>query len=242
MNNRIESINNPYIKFLNKLNTKKSIINEKRFLLEGKNIIDEAVKNGFVTKVLVTDQNSRLFPNVETIIVTPEIIKKLSSNKSNKGVVAVAEYKPLNLDVKELDKIIILENINNPGNLGSIIRTAKAFGFKGIILLGESVFPYNDKVIRSSQGEVLNMSILETNNYDILKKFNIYHFVIDNYSKSISELEFKKPFALVFGNEANGITEKLLKEMKGEHVSIEIEKTNSLNLSNAAAIAMFKTR
>lgn len=240
MRDKINSINNLYIKYLLKLDGRKSIKEQGVFLIEGKNIILDNVENGNITKLLVTDEHAKNYNNVETILVTPEIIKKLSKNKSNPGIIGVAKYDPKKIDFETADKILVLENINNPGNLGAIIRSAKAFDFKGIILLGNTVFPFNEKVIRSSQGEVMNIPIMELDDLTELERYNIYHFVLNTEATPLNNVEPKAPYALVFGNEANGTTQELLTNLKGENIFIEMSGTDSLSLPNAASIAMYK--
>ncbi len=238
----ITSISNLYIKFLLKLDSRKTITEQGVFLVEGENIIKENVEKGLISRLLVTEPNVKQFSDkgVEIIVVTPAIIKKLSKNKTNHGIIGVANYRPKDVDLETMDKVLVLENINNPGNLGSIIRTAKAFNFKCIILLGETVFPFNEKVIRSSQGGVLDMPILETNDLSLLKNFNVYHFILDEKAVLLKKVTTQTPMALVFGNEANGISKELLNNLKGENIFIEINNAESLNLSNAAAIAMYE--
>lgn len=241
----IESTSNDYIKKLASLKNKKEIIKNELFLIEGDNLIKEAVKSGIVKTILVQSSSTYSeYKDIERIKVTSLIIEKLSSNKTNPGAIAVCIYAPKKIHFEDCKKLIVLDGINNPGNLGTIIRTASAFNFDGILLLNDSVFPYSDKVIKSSLGTIFEMPVIKLDDLTKLKKFNIYNFVLSKKSLPLSETTFKKPMALVFGNEAHGISRNTIENLKGENIFIEIEKNNieSLNLANAASIAMYLTR
>ncbi len=245
---KIESLKNDKIKQLYKLkNNKKEIISKKLFLIEGKNIINEALKNNLIIELLVENLDQYKNIEIKKTLVTKEIIKKLSSNSTNNGIIGVCKYKENNnfiKKIKDFKKVVVLDNINNPGNLGTIIRTAKAFNYDAIFLINNSVFKFNDKVIKSSQGEVLNFNVFDVKIEQIEKYFFPIFFLLDrNKSIEINELKesFKRPFALVFGNEANGISNSLIKKWNGKKVFIKMENNvDSLNLSISAGIAMFK--
>ncbi|BDU67551.1 MAG: 23S rRNA methyltransferase [Candidatus Tyloplasma litorale] len=239
----IHSPQNKYIKKLAKLNTKNDILQKGIFLVEGKNLVYEAIKEGIVNNLLTTDLSVyEDEKNLHKTLVNPRVISKLSKNKTNRGIIAVCNYKPTPIELENFDKIIVLENINNPGNLGTIIRTALAFGFEAIVTLGDSVFAFNDKVIKASQGAVFKMPILQLHNFELLNQFTPYRFTLSSESHNIDKLEIKeKKFALVFGNEANGLTRELLSSWEGKDVKILInEKVESLNLAIAASIAINK--
>lgn len=239
---KISSKNNEVIKELASLTTKKKIKEKGLYLVEGRNLIIEALEAKLVEKILITDESMYAnYLEVEKILVNEEIIKKLSSNITNKGSIAICKYEPLSINLDGVKKIIVLENINNPGNLGTITRTALAFGYEAVITIGESVFAYNDKVLKSSQGAVFKIPVIQMKDFNLLKSFIPLRFVLDNNSKFLEEIDIPlEKFALVFGNEANGITNKLLNEWKGTNVKIDIKSIESLNLAIAAGIAMYR--
>lgn len=238
----INSRTNNYIKILSQLNTKRSIKEQGLFLVEGGNLILEAIQSGIVLDLLITDKEMYSIYQVEKTLVTEEIIAKLSNNNTNRGAIAVCRFEPLSVNLNFVNKIVVLENINNPGNLGTIIRSALAFGFDAVLTLGDSVFVYNDKVIRSAQGALFKIPVMQMSNItDSLKEFKPYRFVLSDASLDLETVEIKdKKFALVFGNEANGITDNLLNEWKGKDIKINIKNIESLNLSVAAGIALNK--
>jgi TrmH family RNA methyltransferase len=206
---KIESNANQTIKDLVKLQDKKNILETGLFLIEGKNIVTETIDKGLVKELFVTEENFDENLDIHQTIVSESVIHKLSSNNTNPGVIGVAFYQPLKTDISSLNKVIVLENINNPGNLGAIIRSAKAFGYECIITLGNSVFPYNDKVIKASQGAIMNMPVLNITKLELLARFSPVFFELSEKSKNMDNVKVNEPYALVFGNEANGVSEEL---------------------------------
>lgn len=240
----INSTSNQLIKDLSKLNNKKDIIDKGLFLVEGRNLITETIEAGIVKYLLVTEPEKYQHYNVELVQVTDEIISKLSTNRSNRGVISVCEYKPKTISLKDMNKIVVLENVNNPGNLGTIIRTALAFNYDCVITVGDSVFVYNDKVIRSAQGALFKMPVQQLKSFDELKEFKAYKLLLSESAKELDEVKIDSDrYAVVFGNEANGISEKLQSEWEGEDVIIDINpEIESLNVAIAAGIALRKLK
>ena len=242
---KIESKNNEYIKTLSKLSLKKEMIKNELFLVEGDNLIKEAIESEIVVNLLLLDE--KMYPDVTKIsktIVTKEIIRKLSKNRSNEGAIAVCKYEPITIHLSVVNKIVVLENVNNPGNLGTIIRSALAFDFDAVITLGESVFAYNDKVLRASQGALFKIPVMHLNNFEDLIMFKSYKFTLDDNSIFLKDLDVnevkKEKFALVFGNEARGLSKNIQEHWEGENVKIEIKHIDSLNLGSTASIALNK--
>jgi len=238
----IFSRNNQYIKNILKLTSKRNILEAGLFLVEGKNLINEAINAEIIENLLITsDELYDDFPGEKTL-VGKDIIHKLSFNKSNEGAIAVCKYEPISVNLELVNRIVILENVNNPGNLGTIIRTALAFGFDAVVTLGESVFAYNDKVIRASQGALFKIPVMQLKKFNNhLREFKCYKFVLSEDAIEVNKIDIEdKKVALVFGNEANGITDFLKNELKGIDVKINIKNLDSLNLAISAGIAMEK--
>lgn len=241
---RIESKSNQYIKDLSKLGLKKEIIDKGLFLVEGENLINESIKSEVIVDLLVTDEDLYSNFNVNRILVTNEIIRKLSHNRSNEGAIAVCRYEPITIHLSLVNKIIVLENVNNPGNLGTIIRSALAFDFDAVITLGESVFAYNDKVLRASQGALFKIPVMQLNDFHELVDFRSFKFSLGDNTIllkdiNVSEITNEK-LALIFGNEAKGLSKNILDNWYGQNVRIDIKHIDSLNLAATAAIALNK--
>jgi TrmH family RNA methyltransferase len=207
---RIDSITNPRIKELSKLKNKKHIINLGIYLVEGNNIINEALQARVVETILVTDENMYKDSEVERILVDQKIIDKLSTNVSNEGAIAVCNVVEPYFDIESFNKVIVLDSVNNPGNFGNIIRTAKALGYEAVITLGNSVFKYNSKVISGTQGAIFNFPVIQYQGYEHNIKQKPYFFTLDKDAKTLEETNPEEKFALVFGNEANGISKELM--------------------------------
>ncbi len=246
---KIDSKNNNYIKQLSKLGLKKEIIDQELFLVEGNNLIKEAINSEVVVNLLITKEE--MYPNIDDtkkIKVTNDIIKKLSHNRSNEGAIAVCKYEPITVHLSVVNKIIVLENINDPGNLGTIIRSSLAFGFDAVITLGESVFAYNDKVLRASQGSMFKIPVMQLKDFKDLHSFKAYKFCLQENTRFLRDITIEKSndnkhqekFALVFGNEARGLSKDILNNWEGENVKIDIKSIDSLNIAATAAIALNK--
>lgn len=235
----IKSVNNQYIKELSKLSSKKHIVQQGRYLAEGINVIEEALAALSVDTILVSDES--LFTNFKNRILVPgSVIEKLSSNNSNAGAIAVCEIVETTFAMNSFNKVVVLDTINNPGNFGSIIRTARALGYEAVITLGNSVFKYNHKVISGSQGAIFGFPVIQIKGYEHNLEHKPYYFKLDKYSKTIEEVKPKGKFALVFGNEANGVSTELETVWEGEGVYIPVKGVESLSVQNAAAIALYK--
>ncbi len=240
----INSKSNQYIKDLAKLDNKKEITEQGLFLVEGRNLVLEAIQQGVVVDLLITDEEMYSVYDIEKTLVTEEIITKLSSNKTNRGAIAVCRYEPLSVNLNIVKKIVVLENVNNPGNLGTIIRTALAFGFDAVITTGDSVFVYNDKVIRAAQGALFKMPVMQIKDFEPLRSFVPHRLILSDLAQDIEEVEVhSEKYAVVFGNEANGISDELKEKWPGRDIIIKIDpKVESLNLAVAAGIALNKLK
>ncbi|NQX84042.1 MAG: RNA methyltransferase [Mycoplasmataceae bacterium] len=235
-NKTITSVNNPLIKKLYKLrDNKKQQLSDGIILVEGKNNIDEARKLNLVEFLLTTNE----IDNNKDIRVTENVIKKLSSLKNPDTTIAVVKL-PV-YESKKYKRVIFLEGIQDPGNLGTIIRSAVAFNFDAIYLSKNSSYLYNQKVISSSQGAIFMIPIFQM---DLLKAIDLYDYnVISTHlseeSEFIDKTNFPESFAIAFGNEGTGISSELLSRSKS-NVSIKISNIDSLNVAIAASIAMFE--
>ena len=236
----IKSLENTKVKYWKKLQNKKFRDKEGLYIVEGDHLVLEAYKNKLIKEVILEygiDTNLDWSVNY----VTKEVLNKLTSMESAPTVMAVC-FK-LNESIIG-NKVIILDTIQDPGNLGAIIRSAVAFNFDTIILGEECVDLYNDKVIRATEGMLFNINIIRrdlTQVIPILKNENykIYGTKL-NDSKNIKELYHPGKLAIVIGNEGNGIKKELL-NLCDEFLSISINPLcESLNASVAASIIMYE--
>ena len=236
----ISSVNNEYIKSLHKLKEKKNRIQEKKFLIEGFHLVEEAYKANKLIQILTTQYVSK-FESIEQIIVSEPIIEKLSFTKNPQGIIGVCEMSSNN-EIKG-SKILLLDNVNDPGNLGTLIRSSLGFYIDTIVLSEDCVDLYNDKTIRATQGAMFNINIIVAdlkNVIDVLQKQNIKVIGTSlQSSKNLKEIEKIDKYAILLGNEANGVKAELL-EKTNFNVRIEMNnKLESLNVSVAGSIIMY---
>jgi TrmH family RNA methyltransferase len=231
----ITSLNNSKVKEWNKLKIKKYRDQEKKFIIEGDHLVNIALKNNLVES-LICIEDKYDFNN--KYIVTKEIMKKLSSQVSISNEMAICNFINKN---KIEGNVIILDNIQDPGNMGTIIRSAVAFNFKTIIISNDSVDLYNEKTIRATEGMLFNLNIIigNLNKYiDELRK-NDYLILGTDVNKGTNISDFKdKKIALIIGNEGQGMHNNL-KLLCDKMVNIKMNsKCESLNAGVAASILM----
>ena len=236
----ITSLNNDPVKELAKLKEKKYRDSVNAFLVEGEHLVLEAYKAGLIKELIL--EKDRLFPiNVPTTYVTNDIIHKISCLESPSDVMAVVSKKE---EDNIGEKILILDDIQDPGNLGTIIRSAVAFGIDTLVLSPNTVDLYNPKVIRSTQGMIfhLNIIIRPLNEFiENLKKDN-YKILGTKVTSGIDVKESKtySHFALIMGNEGSGVKEEIL-DSCDECLYIKMnEECESLNVGVATSILLYE--
>ena len=237
----ITSVNNEHIKELAKLKDKKYRDNSDTFLVETKHLVMEAYKEGLI-KELILDKDE-LFPlDVDTLYVSREVMKKIASTDTPPEVMAVVYKKKEEGDIGE--KILILDNIQDPGNLGTIIRSAVAFNIDTIVLSNDTVDLYNPKVVRSNQGMMFHINIIKRNTISLINKlksdgYKIVGTKVTN-GHDVRESSIYSHFALVIGNEGRGISRDI-DDLCDEYLYIRMnENCESLNASVAASILMYE--
>ncbi len=235
----ITSIDNKKVINWAKLKDKKYRDLSSKFLIEGEHLVLEALKNDAIEEIIVTDEKVYA-DNIPHYNISLNIMKKLSSLTTPSNVMAVCKK------IEEgiiSEKIILLDGIQNPGNLGTIIRSAFAFNFKTIILGNNTVDIYNEKVIRATEGMIFNINILRRNlkEYTYELKDKEYLIVGTNVSDGVDPREIKNDkIALIVGNEGNGIDKDLL-SICDKLVNIKMNpECESLNVSIAASILMYE--
>lgn len=236
----ISSINNEYIKEISKLNEKKYRDKSNKYLIEGLHLVTEALKYDIIDTIIIRE-DFNYETNIKYIIVSSEVMKKLSDNPSIPKIMAVVNKKESTI---KGNKILLLDRLQDPGNLGTIIRSAVAFNFDTIILSNDTVDLYNSKVLRSTQGMLFNINILRqdlTNVINELKNNNytIYGTKVDN-GYDVKEINNINKFALIIGNEGTGISDNILKQCD-KYLYIKMNNNcESLNAGVAASILMYE--
>ena len=246
----ITSTSNETIKYFISLNDKKTRMNAKRFIVEGYHLVNEASKTNLLEAIISTDEKElKKINNVKRYLVNDAIINKIATTKNPQNILGIV--KMLDHNITNLlpiikgnkTKLIMLDDVNDPGNLGTIIRTAAGLGYDGIIMSPNTVDLYNEKVIRSTQGVMFKIPIIKANLQEIiklLKKEKVFCIgtALTN-AKDVKHITKKDKFAICLGNEAKGISKEVLDNMD-ENVKIAMKNdVESLNVSIAAGIIMY---
>lgn len=230
----ITSLQNAKVKYWVSLHEKKVRDKEKVFLIEGDHLIKEAKKHNIVLETIsINDSNA-------DYKVTKDIMRKISSQESISSDAAVCKF----LNEEDITgNILILDRIQDPGNLGTIIRSAIAFNFKTIILSNDSVDLYNDKVIRATEGMIFNINVLRKNLIDYIPiiKNDGYSIIGTDVIKgsNIRDIKDTKK-AIVIGSEGTGVSNNV-KALCDSFVKINMNSdVESLNAAVAASILMYE--
>ena len=236
----ITSLNNEHIKEILKLKEKKYRDLSDTFLVEGRHLVLEAHREKKIVELIL--EQDELFPlDVNTLYVSSSVMNKLSDLKTPSNVMAVVKK----LDEKEVgEKILILDNIQDPGNLGTIIRSAVAFNFDTIVLSPKTVDLYNHKVVRSTQGMMFHTNIVIREPVSFINELKNegYKIVGTKVTNGVDVRESKtySHFALIIGNEGKGMSEEL-SELCDEYLYIKMnDQCESLNAAVAASILMYE--
>ncbi|QGZ97325.1 RNA methyltransferase [Mycoplasma sp. NEAQ87857] len=235
----LTSKQNSKIKELSKLKETKYRKLTNEFLIEGYHLVEEAIKKDIVLEIFEANESLK-YP--DSIQVSQDIIKKLSSTKTPQPIVARCKKMQAN---NKLNKVLALNNVQDPGNIGTMIRLAYAFGFDTVVV--ENTDIYNSKIIRSSQGAFFNLNLIETKDlasYLIslkTKGFKVYSTILDLNAKKLNDVAFEKEqIIVVMGNEGQGISDTV-KQLSDVNLYIPIE-FESLNVACAAAIILNKIK
>lgn len=232
----IKSESNEKYKYLNKLKKKKYRKKFNSFIVESIKIVEQIPDDFECEFVFVNEDMKDYKTDFKKIVFSNKLFDKLSLLENPEGVSALLKIKK----EKEIssDKILLLDHMQDPGNLGTIIRSAEAFSFKDIILVNNCVDLYNEKTIRASMGSIFRLNFLELD-IDDLKNFKDYKLILaDMNGKSVDYYKSCDKIILAIGNEANGIS-KSLKDLSNDFVSIKMDgKIESLNAAIAASILM----
>lgn len=258
---KISSTNNVIIKdYINLRNNKRYRRKSNSCIVEGERLIEDCLVNNIKFKYILVDE-SRIYKynkiikqinnkNIKLHYIISDISKKLSDTVNSQGIFGVVMTSFL-LDINttiinQRKNFLVLDGINDPTNMGTIIRSCVAFGFKDIILSKECVDIFSPKVIRGSMGNVFKVNIFFSDDLiKFLKKlslngYKLFATSLDKSSKSVIDKKIKCNFAIVFGNEANGVSLDVL-DFCDEKIYIPMDNTvESLNVSVASSIIMWE--
>ena len=249
----ISSPKNEKIKELVKLQTAKGRKKEGMYLLEGEHLVEEAIKEKAPMElILVTSnrledyQNLLAHTDVQVIVVSPDVFHKLSMTETTQGVLAVVKIVKQD-SLPYSGRFIVLDAVQDPGNLGTIVRTADAAGFDAVVLGTGTVDLYNDKVLRSMQGSHFHIPVFQADLKDYLptlkdKGVQVAVTALHRDSKDYTILQGSTDVAIVVGNEGQGVSDDVI-DLADVVVTIPMfGKAESLNVAIASALLMYKTK
>lgn len=243
----LTSIHNSKVKEWKKLHKRKYRTKEKCFLVEGHHLVEEVLRSDFHVKEIILregTEHSQKVKNIPMTVVSPQVFAALAETETPQGIAAVVEQKQMEYVPSE--RTLIIDAVQDPGNLGTMIRTADAAGFNHIILGTGTVDVFNDKVIRATQGSLFHVQVFQGDIKEyvsLLKKdgASIWAAALTN---AVPYKEFEAPgkIGLIVGNEGKGIQEHIA-AIADKQVYIPIYgKADSLNVAVASAVLMYHLR
>ena len=238
----ITSVDNKKIKKYVSLKNSKDRKKEGLFLVEGMHMCYEANKNNLLVDLLVLENTDISFSYpFEITYITSNVLKKVSSLTNPTTVIGVCKINKNDTIIGE--HILLLDDVQDPGNIGTIIRSSKAFNVDTIILSTNSVDIYNDKVLRSTQGMIFNMNIIYGDLLSIIPNLrdNGYMILGTNVNDGVDVRSIKvDKYALVMGNEGQGVKPEI-QDMCDKNLYINMNRDcESLNVAVATSILLYE--
>lgn len=238
---KIESTQNSTIKALSRLLTKKERDQSGKFLVEGWHLLEEASQAGLLEQVYQLS-GQPVFSDAPVTFCSQPVLNKLSAQKSDARYIGVCKKPQLSLEFTPR-KVLLLDHLQDPGNLGTLIRSAVSFGLEAIYLSPDCADPYGPKTIQSSQGALFHIPVISqdlSQTVETLKAGGVPVFgaALHQNSKELHDLAIPESFAIMIGNEGQGIRPELL-EKCSQLVHIEMASFESLNAAIAGSILMY---
>jgi len=265
---RIEGRHNPLVKQLRQAFSRAELTESGDCAIEGLHLLEEAIRSGLRFSAVffresAQDRAERLLPqlgaHVETLLLPDALFDSIVPSESPQGVAALVRLKEFSLeDILERLKvgpIVVLAGLQDPGNLGTILRSSEAFGSAGVVLGEGTVSPFNSKVVRASAGSVFRLPLVHRQAYGLEKKEsakleevsealrhrNVRLIATSSHKGTpIDQADLKTPAAIFFGNEGSGLPRDLMAKMD-EFISIpHTQQVESLNAGVAASIVLYE--
>lgn len=250
----IKSKDNNTLKEIKKLKEKKYRVENKKFIVEGFRFLEEGFKSDFIIdKLFIKESSVDKFKEKfyfyineyeeKLFIINDSLFKNISGTENSQGVLAVLQMKEENFN-KEEGLYILADKVQDPGNLGTIIRTAHSAGCRGVILSKDTVDLYNEKTLRATMGSIFNIPIIHDENLVFTKRL-----ISEGYNLVCSSLDTEKNFyevnlvdnvIIAVGNEGNGISDEVMNLATFKVKIPMIGNTESLNVAIAASIMIYE--
>ncbi|MEI3606010.1 RNA methyltransferase [Pseudogracilibacillus sp. SE30717A] len=241
----ITSIQNEQVKNWRKLHKRKFRMKMKQFLIEGFHLIEEAFNSGWEIETIIVQEGVQppdWMSDDGIVFVDKRVFREITQTESPQGIAAIVGMQSFEVQIENF--ILLVDAVQDPGNLGTMIRTADAAGFSQIVLGTGTVDVYNDKVVRASQGSIFHIPIVQASLDETITRlkqenYTIWASALRN-AMNYKEAKIEGKVALIVGNEGAGISEEIL-QMADKIIKIPIYgKAESLNVSVATGILMYK--
>lgn len=252
----ITSVNNALVKAVAELKQKKYRQERQLYIAEGLRTVEEAITSNTVEQIFYTaieDDRTRTVleaaaaKTIELYCVSQQVMKKISDTESPQGIIAVCRMQSLKLEqlFAKGEMLLVLDRVGDPGNVGTMLRTADAAGIGGVVLLKGCVDIYSPKTVRSTMGSLFHIPVFTGADEALFIKaskragYELLVTTLDG-ADNLYKADLRGRIAFVMGNEANGVTESLMQEAD-KRVFIPMQgKAESLNVAMAAGIVMFE--
>ncbi len=226
--------------------------------IEGVRIIEEAIRSGLKFQAVffsesARSQATRLLPQIashtETLMLPDDVFTSAVSTETPQGVAALVKWKPAKLEdllepVNDNLLLVALGGIQDPGNLGTIIRSAEAFAARGVLLGEKTVSPFNSKVVRASAGSIFREPVVRVKLGEavtMLKQAGVRVLATSSHKgKPLQEAKFSGPCMIVIGNEGAGLAPEILAQADELMTIPHSERVESLNAGIAASIILYE--
>lgn len=261
---RIEGRHNPLVKQLRQAFSRAELTHEGDCAIEGLRIVEETIRSGLRFRAMFFRESSRgvaerLLPqigaHVETLLLPDKLFDSVVPSESPQGVAALVRLKTFSLDDilerLQVGPIVVLAGLQDPGNLGTILRSAEAFGSAGVVLGEGSVSPFNSKVVRAAAGSLFRLPVIHGNREanpmkldDVLAKLSAEGVRLmatsSHKGTELAQADVKSQCAIVFGNEGSGLSRELMGRMDEIIVIPHSQQVESLNAGVAASIILYE--
>ncbi len=242
---KLLSLQHPFVKYLVSIRSDKVFRHqEKKVLLSGIKMVQEFASTPSPIETLIVQEGASFsFPARETLFVTYEILKKITGTVHPEPIAAVVHL-PSFQDLSSVSHLLVLDGISDPGNLGTLLRTALALGWNGAYLLENTCDPFNEKALRAAKGATFRLPLAQGNwdsFVEMIQKNSFQVLVADIEGKDIRQTRCPSPIALLLSRESQGVRS----EAKASFfkVTIPIQKQmESLNVAAAGAILLYELR
>ncbi|WP_081707518.1 TrmH family RNA methyltransferase [Bacillus massiliigorillae] len=242
----IQSVQNEKVKEWKKLTAKKGRDKAGQFIVEGFHLVEEALKKDYVS-VLIVDEHIEIphgwnVDNQEIYHVSSAVAKALAETETTQGIFAICDQKQL--DASSYSRVLLLDGVQDPGNIGTIIRTADAAGVELIVCGNGCVDVYNGKSLRSTQGSIFHIPVIKGDLQEWIPKLQAQGITVYGTSlqdaRDYREVELSERYALVMGNEGNGVSAVVLQQCNQNLYIPILGEAESLNVTVATGILLYQ--